>query len=237
MPKDAKGNWIDIDPWFGRDRRGLEDYYNENNGWSYMWNVQQDFRGLSDLMGGPDKMELKLDQLFTEGTGRSKPEFWSTFIAQTGLIGRHDMGNQVSFFIPYIYNYTHAPWKTQKYTRLILDTWFKDNVFGVSGDEDGGSMSSFVVFSAMGFYPLTPGVPRYTITSPLFTKVTINLPNGRKFTLIANKCSRTNKYIQSATLNGKPLRSLFFSHEDLVNGGTLVLEMGKGTNAKWEIPD
>ena len=234
MPKDAKGNWIDIDPMFDGGHAGL-DYYNENNGWSYLWNVQQDLKGLSDLMGGPDKMELKLDQLFTEGVGHSKPEFWAKFSDQTGLIGRDGMGNQVSFFIPYIYNYTHAPWKTQKYTRLILDTWFKDNIFGVPGDEDGGSMSSFVVFSAMGFYPITPGIPRYAITSPLFTKVSIDLPNGKRFTLIANKCSRKNKYIQSATLNGKKLHSLSFSHEELMNGGELVLEMGEGTNAKWKI--
>ena len=98
-------------------------------------------------------------------------------------------------------------------------------------------MSSFVVFSAMGFFPITPGIPKYAITSPVFSKVSIDLPNGKKFTLIANKCSRTNKYIQSATLNGKPLHSLSFSHEDLMKGGTLVLEMGEGTGAKWEIPD
>lgn len=236
MPKDANGSWIDIDPMFDGGHAGL-DYYNENNGWSYLWYVQHDLKGLRELMGGPDKMEAKLDQLFTEGVGRSKPDFWEKFPDQTGLIGRHGMGNQVTFFIPYIYNYTNAPWKTQKYTRLLLDTWFKDNVFGVSGDEDGGSMSSFAVFSAMGFFPLTPGIPRYTITSPLFSKVTIDLPNGKKFTLIANRCSRTNKYIQSATLNGKPLRALSFSHEDLVNGGTLVLEMGESNKAKWELPD
>jgi len=236
MPKDAKGNWIDIDPIFDGGHAGL-DYYNENNGWSYLWYVQHDLKGLRDLMGGPNQMEKKLDQLFTEGVIRSKPEFWEKFPDQTGLIGRHGMGNQVTFHIPYIYNYTNAPWKTQKYTRLLLDTWFKDNVFGVPGDEDGGSMSSFVVFSAMGFFPITPGIPKYAITSPLFSKVSIDLPNGKKFTLIANKCSRTNKYIQSATLNGKPLHSLSFSHEDLMQGGTLVLEMGEGTNAKWEIPD
>jgi predicted alpha-1,2-mannosidase len=151
------------------------------------------------------------------------------------MIGRHSMGNQVTFYIPYIYNYTHAPWKAQKYTRLVLDTWFRDDVFGVPGDEDGGSMSSFVVFSAMGFFPLTPGIPKYTLTSPLFSKVTIDLPNGKQFTLIANKCSRTNKYIQSATLNGKPLLSPGFSHEELMKGGTLVLEMGESTNTKWEL--
>lgn len=234
MPKDAKGNWIDIDPMFDGGHAGL-DYYNENNGWSYLWNVQQDIKGLSDLMGGPDKMELKLDQLFTEGTGYSKPEFWAKFPDQTGLIGRHGMGNQVNFFIPYLYNYTPAPWKTQKYTRLILDNWFKDNIFGVPGDEDGGSMSAFVVFTAMGFFPITPGLPVYSITSPLFTKITIDLQNGKKFTVVANHLSKKNKYIQSATLNGRTLHSLSFSHEALLNGGTLVLEMGQKTDKKWNI--
>ena len=145
------------------------------------------------------------------------------------------MGNQVTFFIPYLFNYTNAAWKTQKYTRLILDTWFQDNIFGVPGDEDGGSMSSFVVFSSMGFFPVTPGIPMYTITSPLFTKVTIALHNGKKFTVIAHNSSRKNKYIQSATLNGKPLEALFFSHDDLLKGGTLRLEMGEKTDKKWAI--
>jgi predicted alpha-1,2-mannosidase len=234
MPKDGHGDWIAIDPKFDGGSNGFA-YYNENNAWSYLWNVQQDFKGLRELIGGADKMEQRLDQLFREGLDRSKPDFWAKFPNETGMIGEMGMGNQVSFFIPYLFNYTHAPWKTQKYTRLILDTWFQDNIFGVPGDEDGGSMSSFVVFSAMGFFPVAPGIPRYTITSPLFTKVTIDLSNGKKFTLIANKCSRTNKYIQSATLNGKPLHSLSFSHEELLNGGTLVLEMGEGTDAKWEV--
>lgn len=234
MPKDAKGNWIDIDPKFDGGHAG-NDYFNENNGWIYLWHVQQDFKGLSDLMGGPDKMENKLDQLFTEGVERSKPEFWAKFPDQTGLIGTFGMGNQASFFIPYLYNYTNAPWKTQKYTRLLLDTWFQDNIFGVPGDEDGGSMSAFVVFSAMGFFPLTPGLPVYSITSPLFSKVSIDLPNGKTFTLVATKSSRKNKYIQAATLNGRPLKSLSFTHAELMNGGTLVLEMGEQTEKRWDI--
>ena len=234
MPKDAKGNWIDIDPKFDGGHAG-SDYYNENNGWSYLWNVQQDIKGLTALIGGPDKMEQKLDQLFTEGVERSKPEFWAKFPDQTGLIGTFGMGNQVTLFIPYLYNYTNAPWKTQKYTRLLLDTWFQDNIFGVPGDEDGGSMSSFVVFSAMGFYPITPGMPVYTITSPLFTKISINLSNGKTFTIVADKSSRKNKYIQSALLNGRPLSSLSFTHAELLNGGTLLLTMGEETNKKWDI--
>lgn len=226
LPKDGKGKWIDIDPKIDGGRAGL-DYYNENNGWVYLWNVQQDEEGLVGLMGGKKNFENKLDQLFREPLGRGKVSFFSTYPDQTGLIGNFGMGNQVSFFIPYLYNYTDAPWKTQKMTRFLLDTWFKDNIFGVPGDEDGGSMSSFVVFSSMGFYPVKPGDPRYTITSPVFSKVKIHLPNGKTFSIVANKSSRTNKYILSASLNGKPLAEPWFSHRDIMEGGTLVLEMGE----------
>ncbi|HMF70142.1 MAG TPA: glycoside hydrolase family 92 protein, partial [Flavitalea sp.] len=234
MPKDAAGNWIEIDPKFGGGSNGF-DYFNENNGWSFMWNVQQDIKGLSELMGGTEKMEQNLDKLFREGLDRSRSEFFEKYPNQTGLIGQFAIGNQVTFFIPYLFNYTNAPWKTQKYTRLILDTYFKDNIFGVPGDEDAGSMSAFVVFSAMGFYPVTPGIPAYTITSPLFSKVSLDLHNGKKFTITASNLSPKTKYIQSATLNGKKLTSLSFTHEELMRGGTLHLEMGAGTNAKWEI--
>jgi predicted alpha-1,2-mannosidase len=231
LPKDSKGNWIEIDPKFPEGASG--EYYNENNGWSYLWNVQHDIEGLIDLMGGEKNFERRLDQLFTERVDRGKTAFFYKFADQTGLIGMHGMGNQVTFFIPYLYNYTGSPWKTQRMTRLILDTWFQDNIFGVPGDEDGGSMSSVVVFSAMGFYPVKPGIPMYTITSPLFSKVTIDLHNGKTFTMIAKNCSRTNKYIKSATMNGKTLATPWFSHEDLVNGGTLVLEMAEYPGPIW----
>jgi predicted alpha-1,2-mannosidase len=226
LPKDAKGEWIEIDPKIGGGPSGL-DYYNENNGWMYLWNVQHDIEGLIGLMGGEKNFTNRLDQLFLERLDRGKSSFLRNFPDQTGLIGNFGMGNQVAFFVPYLYNYTNSPWKTQKMTRLLLDTWFKDTIFGVPGDEDGGSMSAFVVFSAMGFFPVKPGIPMYTITSPVFSRVTIDLPGGRKFTLIAKNSSRTNKYIQSAKLNGKILPTPWFSHDDLINGGTLVLDMGE----------
>lgn len=223
MPKDATGSWIDINPKF--DGEGGR-YYNENNAWGYLWHVQHDMAGLAELMGGWKGFEAKLDQLFREPLDRSKSQFWLRIADQTGLIGQFSMGNQVTFHIPYLFNFTDSPWKTQKYTRLILDTWFKDNVFGVPGDEDGGSMSAFVVFSAMGFYPVTAGLPMYTITSPVFSRVTIDLPNGKSFVLVANGANQQNKYIQSAKLNGKTLETLWFSHDDLMDGGVLELEMG-----------
>ena len=101
----------------------------------------------------------------------------------TGMVGQFSMGNEPSFHIPYLYNYFGAPWKTQKRTRFLLDVWFKDNIFGIPGDEDGGGMTAFVVFTSMGIYPVTPGCPYYNITSPIFEKTSIKLQNGKHLRL------------------------------------------------------
>ena len=232
MPKDAKGNWIDIDPKFDGGMGG-RDYYDENNGWTYLWNVQQDILGLQELMGGRKTFEERLDQMFREDLGRSTYALNARFPDFTGIVGQYSMGNEPSFHIPYLYNFTDSPWKAQKKIRMLLNTWFKDNIFGIPGDEDGGGMSAFVVFSAIGFYPITPGIPVYTIGSPLFSKISIKLPNGKKFTINAPNCNETNKYIQSATLNGKELKGPWFTHQDLINGATITLEMGKYPNKNW----
>ena len=236
LPKDDKGNWINIDPKFDGGMGG-RDYYDENNGYTFLWQVQQDIPGLIELMGGNDAFEARLDQLFREPLDRSKYEFWSKFPDATGLVGQYSMGNEPSFHIPYLYNFTKSPWKTQKRIRFLLDAWFKDNIYGIPGDEDGGGMSAFVVFSSMGFYPVTPGLPVYTIGSPLFSKVTINLPNKKQFRLTANKCSVINKYIQRAKLNGKLLKTPWFTHDQLIAGGHLELEMGPIPNKKWGISE
>jgi len=232
MPKDDKGQWVNIDPKFDGGMGG-RDYYDENNGWTYKWQVQHDIEGLRNLMGGTEALQSGLDQLFHEGLGRSKYEFWSKFPDATGLVGQYSMGNEPSFHIPYLYNYAGAPWKAQKRIRLLLDTWYKDNIFGIPGDEDGGGMSAFVVFSSMGFYPITPGKPVYTIGSPLFSKIAINLTNGKQFKVVAHNCSVVNKYIQSAKFNGAILNKPFFTHEQLMAGGELELEMGPKPNKSW----
>ncbi|GGN02450.1 alpha-1 2-mannosidase [Dyadobacter beijingensis] len=234
IPKDRQGKWIAIDPKFDGGMGGRE-FYDENNGWTYKWQVQHDINGLISLIGGKKQFESSLDQLYREGLSRSKYEFWSKFPDATGLVGQYSMGNEPSFHIPYLYNFTDAPWKTQKRVRFLLDVWFKDNIFGIPGDEDGGGMTAFVVFSSMGFYPITPGLPVYTIGSPVFEKVTIDLPNGKQFKVIAKDCSVTNKYIQSAKMNGKPLNVPTFTHEELANGGTLELEMGPLPNKGWGV--
>ncbi|RYZ98437.1 MAG: glycoside hydrolase family 92 protein, partial [Sphingobacteriaceae bacterium] len=236
LPKDSKGNWIAIDPKFDGGLGGRE-YYDENNGWTYLWQVQHDVPGLINLMGGKINFEKRLDGLFSEGLDRPKYQYYAKFPDATGNVGQFSMGNEPSFHIPYLYNYTGSPWKTQKQIRFLLDTWYKDNIFGIPGDEDGGGMTAFVVFSSMGFYPITPGIPMYTIGSPLFEKTIIDLPGGKQFTVIAQNCSVKNKYIQSAKLNGEILNTPWFTHGDLVAGGTLDLEMGPLPNKNWGVDD
>ena len=155
------------------------------------------------------------------------------FPDSTGMVGQFSMGNEPSFHIPYLYNYFGAPWKTQKRIRLLLDVWFNDTLFGIPGDEDGGGMSAFVVFSQMGFYPMVPGLPYYTIGSPVFEKVTIPLQNGKVFTVLAPGASKENKYIDHAFLNDKELDGPFFTHEELMKGGTLRLVMTNKPNKTW----
>ena len=232
MPKDDQGEWIMINPKLDGGP-GYRDYYDENNGWTYAWQVQHDIDGLIELLGGKKATEERLDQLFREPLGLPKSKFYVDGANATGLVGQFAMGNEPAFHIPYLYNYVGAPWKTQKRVRFLLDVWFKDNVFGIPGDEDGGGMSAFVVFSSIGLYPVTPGRPHYAITSPVFEKTTITLPNGKTFAIIAKGASPQRKYIQKAYLNGKALDAPFITHDDVVSGGTLELVLADLPNREW----
>ncbi len=232
MPMDEHGNWIDIDPKLAGGK-GYREFYDENNGWTYAWDVPHDISGLTELLGGKNAAEARLDQLFREPLGIRKSDFYVNGANSTGLVGQFSMGNEPSFHIPYLYNYFGAPWKTQKRTRFLLDVWFKDNIFGIPGDEDGGGMTAFVVFTSMGLYPVTPGLPFYDITSPVFEETTINLTNGKKFTVLAKGASRTKKYIQKAFINGEEITSPFITHEQIMAGGTLELIVDELPNKEW----
>lgn len=111
--------------------------------------------------------------------------------------------------------------------------WFNDGPMGISGDEDSGEESSWYVFSAMGFFPVCPGQPLYAIGSPVFEETRIALPGGKVFTIVARNVSGKNKYIQAATLDGKPLRRPWFEHADIARGGSLVFNMGSRPNTAW----
>jgi predicted alpha-1,2-mannosidase len=146
------------------------------------------------------------------------------------MVGQFSMGNEPSLPIPYLFNRLGAPWKTQQRVRTLLAAFFTDGYCGIPGDEDGGGLSAFAVFSMMGFYPVTPGLPVYDVGSPVFEKTVITLPNGKTFRVIAQGASGQNQYVQSIRLNGKPLDRVWFRHADIVNGGTLELIMGDTPN-------
>ena len=232
MPKDAEGNWVNINPKLDGGK-GYREYYDENNGWTFAWSVQHDIAGLTNLLGGKQAAETRLDQLFRESLGIRKSDFFVNGSNSTGMVGQFSMGNEPSFHIPYLYNYFGAPWKTQKRTRFLLDVWFKDNIFGIPGDEDGGGMTAFVVFTSMGIYPVTPGLPYYNITSPIFEKIAIKLQNGNTFTVLAEGSSKRKKYIQKAFINGKEIFAPFISHQQIMDGATLKLNLGELPNKEW----
>ncbi|HUA37938.1 MAG TPA: GH92 family glycosyl hydrolase [Candidatus Sulfopaludibacter sp.] len=229
-PRDAAGNWVEpYDPKFPTGRGG-RDYFTENNGYTYDWDVKQDLQGLFALMGGTQSAETKLDQLFREDIGLPRYKFYALYPDSTGMVGEFSMGNEPSFLIPYLYDYLGAPWKTQKRVRMLLDTWFTDTLLGMPGDEDGGGMSSWVVFGMLGFYPGVPGVPAYCLGSPVFDRVTIHLKNGKTLRIIARNNSADNKYIQNFRLDGRPDRRVWFRHADIADGGTLEMKMGNLPN-------
>lgn len=232
-PKDKEGNFLQPFDYRFSGGIGARDAYDENNGWTYRWDVQHNVADLINLMGGREQFVKNLDQTFIEPMGRGKREFYTQLPDQTGNIGQFTMANEPSLHIPYLYNYAGTPWKTQKRVRQVLNTWFRNDLMGVPGDEDGGGLTSFVVFSSIGFYPVTPGFPAYNIGSPLFSDIQVRLGNGKIFHIIANNCSDENKYIQRATLNDKAWNKPWFSHDDIKNGGTLILEMGKHPNKSW----
>lgn len=232
-PRDSEGNFIAPFDYRYSGGMGARQYYGENNGWVYRWDVPHNVADLIHLMQGRENFIQNLDQTFREPLGKSKFDFYSQLPDHTGNVGQFSMANEPSLHIPYLYNYAGQPWKTQKRIRKLLSEWFRNDLMGVPGDEDGGGMSAFVVFSQMGFYPVTPGSPTYNIGSPIFNEVTMNMGNGNLFRIIAENNSPGNKYIQSATLNGRDWSKPWFAHDDIKNGGTLVLIMGDKANKEW----
>lgn len=234
-PKDNKGHFIEPFDYKFSGGMGARKFYSENNAWTYRWDVQHNIKDLINLMGGNTSFVEHLDSMFSEPLGRSKFEFYAQLPDQTGNVGQFTMANEPSLHIPYLYNYAGQPWKTQKRIRTLLNQWFRDDLMGVPGDEDGGGMTAFVVFSQLGFYPVTPGMPMYNIGSPVFEEATVHLQNGKDFTIKTKNYEPENKYIQSAKLNGKVWDKPWFLHDDIKNGGVLELVMGDVANKSWGI--
>jgi len=232
-PKDNKGKFIEPFDYKFSGGMGARKFYSENNGWTYRWDVQHNIADLIDMMGGRQDFVDNLNGMFAEPLGKGKYHFYAQLPDQTGNVGQFTMANEPSLHIPYLYNYAGQPWKTQKRIRSLLNQWFRNDVMGVPGDEDGGGMSAFVAFSLLGFYPVTPGMPMYNIGSPHFDNAKINVGNGKVFEIQTINNSKENKYIQSATLNGKEWNKPWFKHDDIKNGGKLIVKMGPKANREW----
>ncbi|GHE23427.1 GH92 family glycosyl hydrolase [Sphingobacterium griseoflavum] len=232
-PKDKDGRFIEPFDYRYAGGQGARAYYGENNGWVYRWDVPHHVADLISLMGGKDLFIKNLNQTFREPLGKSKFDFYSQLPDHTGNVGQFSMANEPSLHIPYLYAYAGQPWMTQKRIHELIRQWFRNDLMGIPGDEDGGGMSAFVVFSMAGLYPVTPGLPSYTIGSPFFQETKIQLSNGKSFRIKALNFSKRNKYIQSAKLNGKTWNAAWIHHHDLMAGGELLLVMGDTPNRDW----
>ena len=201
-------------------------YFCESNAWQYFWSVSQNIEGLIEIVGGSEKFEKKLDSMFTLNP---LPED-NLPIFSTGMIGQYAHGNEPSHHVGYLYNYVGKPWKTQELIREILETQYKNTPDGHCGNEDCGQMSSWYIFSSLGFYPVNPSQGVYSFGSPIFDNATINLENGKKFVIQTINNNNENKFIQSIELNGKLITQNYILHKDLLNGGNLIFTMGKQPN-------
>ncbi len=204
-------------------------HFTESNAWQYIWSVQHDIQGLIDLFGGKKEFISKLDTFFEMSPDITPPKY----VGVVGTIGQYVHGNQPSHHVAYLYDYAGEPWKTQERVRQVCEELYRTGPGGICGNEDMGSLSSWYVFSSMGFYPVTPGSSIYAIGCPLFGEVTIDPGNSKKFIIRALNNSKINKYIQSTTLNGKAITRPWITQKEITDGGTLIFEMGPEPNKKW----
>ncbi len=203
--------------------------YTEGNSWHYSFSTQQDVNGHIDLMGGEKIYQQKLDELFTTKlglTGRDQSDI-------TGLIGQYAHGNEPSHHMAYLFNYTTRPEKTQYYINKIMNEQYHDQPDGLSGNEDCGQMSAWLVMSAMGIYPVSPGNNIYNIGTPWFKKMTISLENGKKIVINAPEKNTSNYYIKGISLNEKAHSKLFLNFEDLSNGANLNFSLSSTPDLKY----
>lgn len=217
---------------FRADKWG--DAFTEGCSWHWTWCVFHDVAGLIDLMGGNDVFNDKLDAVFTTPptADHSYYGFQIHEITEMKIInmGQYAHGNQPIQHMPYLYNYSGQPWKTQYHVRNIMDRLYTPEADGLCGDEDNGQTSAWYVFSAMGMYPVTPGSGQYALGSPLFNSVTLKLENGNTFTIRAKGNSSDHYYIRDASLNRTPWPGNYIDHEEIMKGGTLLLEMDAEPN-------
>ncbi len=204
--------------------------YTEGNAWQYTWFVPQDTAGLIQLMGGEGAFTHKLDQLFD---AKVDPAKFANVEDISGLIGYYAHGNEPSHHIAYLYVYAGRPWRTQERLKQIVDSQYQPRPDGLAGNDDLGQMSAWLLFTALGFYPVTPGSGQYVIGRPFVERAVLHLPNGRHFTVVAENLSEANRYVGSVRLNGHVLSRTYIRHAEITSGGELRFIMASKPNRRW----
>lgn len=197
----------------------------EGNAWNYGLFVPHEIDSMITMMGGKDHITKHLDSLFSMNIEDKYIEK-NEDITRDGIIGNYVHGNEPGHHIPYLYNWTGHPEKTQQRVRMIMDSMYGPSENGLCGNDDAGQMSAWYIFNALGFYPVTPGIPAYAVGSPLVMAAKIHLDNGKSLTIIAQNQSKDNIYLQKITLNGKEISNFTISHDQILNGGRLIFWMG-----------
>ncbi|MEO1021320.1 MAG: GH92 family glycosyl hydrolase [Bacteroidota bacterium] len=209
-----------FDPFFASHRTHHD--YTEGTAWQHNWYVPHQVPELIEAFGGEERFITKLDSLFIVSSiivgENASPDI-------SGMIGQYAHGNEPSHHIVYMYNFTSQPWKTQYWSRTIMDSLYTDKPDGLSGNEDVGQMSAWYVFSALGFYPMNPANGRYQLGSPAVQSAIIELEEGKQFSIVAQNWSPEQVYVASISLNGKRLERTYITHEEVMAGGELVFEM------------
>jgi len=212
------------------------DAFTEGNSWHYTWSVFHDVQGLIDLMGGKNAFAKKLDSVFV-----LPPVFDDSYYGQViheiremqiANMGQYAHGNQPIQHMIYLYNYAGEPWKTQYWVRETMNRMYLPTPDGYCGDEDNGQTSAWYVFSALGFYPVTPATDEYILGAPLFKQAKIKLPTGKEIVLNAPANNAENRYIENLRFNGSSYSKNFFKHDDLTNGATIDFDMGSSPNTE-----
>jgi len=204
----------------------------EGNSWNYSFYVPHDVNGLIKIMGGDKVFVNRLDELFTMYV---PDKFFAETedVTREGMLGGYVHGNEPSHHIPYLYMWTSQPWKTQQRVREVMNKMYRNHLDGLCGNDDCGQMSAWYIFSAMGFYPVCPASGQYVFGAPYLPENVLHLQNGNTMTIKAPNVSDQNCYIQSITLNGKPLHTAYITYEQIMAGGELVFTMGSKPNKKW----
>jgi predicted alpha-1,2-mannosidase len=215
---------------FDPAKAGAASGFTEGNAWQYSWYQPQDEQGLIDLLGGKEKLNAKLDAMFDQ---KVDPAKYADVEDISGMIGQYIHGNEPSHHLPYLYMYAGAPLRTQARLKQIVDSQYKPTPDGLVGNDDLGQMSAWLVFTALGFYPVAPASNQYVLGRPFVERAVIHLPNGKSLTVASVGMNEPQSFLKDVSLNGKSLDRSYVTHEELMQGGELKFVFSSEKDAGW----